>query len=391
MNRLHFGTPYHRFIGVALFCLTLSFSLHASPAAIKLEVSSQQVLPQSVAVARVAVGDPAIADIRVVSPKSLMLTAKKAGKTTLHIWKQGTAQPEAFAIHVTPSEAPASLSQPAAIDSMQVQADIKVAEISRNTLRELGLNLAHTAGNGSTYSLSSPGGASTAFSDAFNLVFSLPTSRISGALSMLEGQGLAHVLAEPSLVALSGQTASFLAGGEIPIPVPQGGTGNGNVTIEYKQFGIRLTLTPTVLSNQSIALKVAPEVSQLDYSNAVTVGSVQVPALSVRRTETTVMLGDGESFVISGLVSQSTLANVDKVPGLGALPIIGAFFRSTRFHQEQKELVMMVTPHLVKPIRAGGEVGALPGARYQGKSPDSVHTFLMESGDFNAAPTGWSP
>src|SRR6185295_1696247 len=150
-------------------------------------------------------------------------------------------------------------------------------------------------------------------------------------------RGLVHVLAEPSLVAMSGQTASFLAGGEFPVPVQQGsgggaGTGsNGGITIEFKEFGVRLQLTPTVLANDRIVLRVAPEVSELNFNAAITTGGVQVPALTVRRTETTVELGDGDSFLISGLVSKNSIANVDKIPCLGSLPIIGAFFRSNRF------------------------------------------------------------
>ncbi len=132
---------------------------------------------------------------------------------------------------------------------------------------------------------------------------------------------------------MSGQSASFLAGGEFLIPVPNGT--NDNVTIEYKEFGIRLTLTPTVMNNRRIVLKVAPEVSELDYSAGIQSGGVAVPALRVRRTDTSVMLADGESFVISGLTSSNSVSNVDKFPWLGDIPILGAFFRSTKLDKRR--------------------------------------------------------
>lgn len=132
-------------------------------------------------------------------------------------------------------------------------------------------------------------------------------------INALENSGFAYTLARPSLTVLSGQTASFLAGGEIPIPVPS--AGSDNVSIEYKEFGVRLALTPTVISQGRITLKVAPEVSELDYSNVVTIAGTQVPGLTVRRTDTSIALADGESFIISGLVSNNTRSAVDRLPG----------------------------------------------------------------------------
>lgn len=174
---------------------------------------------------------------------------------------------------------------------------------------------------------------------------------------------MARVLAEPTLVALSGQSASFLSGGEIP--VPEAG-GLGTQTVSYKSFGIGLTVTPTVISPQRIALKVAPEASELDYTNAVRIISgdqaTLMPALRTRRADTTIELGDGESYVISGLVSRQTMANVSKIPLLGDLPIIGTFFRNVQYSQEERELVIVVTPRLVKPIAANTPL-PLPGAR----------------------------
>ncbi len=168
------------------------------------------------------------------------------------------------------------------------------------------------------------------------------------------------MLAQPTLVALSGQSANFLAGGEIPVPVPQA---LGTTTISYKPYGVGLTLTPTVLSSRRIVLKVAPETSQLDFAHAITIDGVSVPALTTHRAETTVELGDGKNFVIGGLVDRETASNVDKVPLLGDLPIIGTFFKSLQYSQSDRELVTLVTPHLVAPIVRGAAVPPLPGGQ----------------------------
>ena len=188
----------------------------------------------------------------------------------------------------------------------------------------------------------------------------------SAAVNALQQNGYAYTLAEPSLVSLSGQTASFLAGGEFPYPVSNQ---DGQVQIEFKEFGVRLRLTPTILSENSIMLKVAPEVSDLDFSSGVQTSGVSVPALRVRRTDTTIQLAPGESFIISGLVTRNTYNNADKIPGLGDIPILGALFRSTRFEQDDKELVMVVTPHLVKPMAKNTELRELPGETYQDYTP----------------------
>ena len=135
----------------------------------------------------------------------------------------------------------------------------------------------------------------------------------------------------------------------------------GNVTIEYKPFGIGLTVTPTVLADDRIVLKVAPEASDLDYTNAVTLNGVSVPAITTRRADTMVELGDGESFVIGGLVSSSTVSNLNKVPILGDLPILGTFFKNVNYQQNEKELVIVVTPHLVRPIARGTSLPLTPG------------------------------
>ena len=185
---------------------------------------------------------------------------------------------------------------------------------------------------------------------------------MNGIIDALEREGLVNVLAEPNLTALSGETASFLAGGEFPVPVGQ--DDDNSIEIQFKQFGVSLAFTPTVLSAGRISMRVRPEVSDLSDKGAIKLDDLVIPALSTRRAETTVELGSGQSFAIGGLISNSTRNNLDKVPGLGDLPVLGTLFRSTRFQRSESELVIIVTPYLVAPV--GGAQLATPARRPRG-------------------------
>jgi pilus assembly protein CpaC len=176
---------------------------------------------------------------------------------------------------------------------------------------------------------------------------------IDVALNALEQKGLARSLAEPNLVALSGDTASFLAGGEFPIPVPGS---LGSVTIDYKRYGVGLAFTPTVLRGGLINLKIEPEVSQLDTSHPVQVAGISVPPLIVRRASTTVELRDGQSFVIGGLLQNDSTTAQEQLPWLGDVPVLGALFRSAAYQKNETDLAIIVTPHLVRPIAPGTPV-----------------------------------
>lgn len=199
------------------------------------------------------------------------------------------------------------------------------------------------------------------------------------ALDLGERIGQVTSLANPNLTALSGETGTFLAGGEIPIPIAQG---LGGVGVEYKQFGVSIAYTPTVLSDGRISLRVRPEVSQLDYSTAVTVGGAQVPGLTTRRTETTVELGSGQSFMIAGLLQNNHNNSIEKTPGIGDVPILGALFRSNGFQRNETELVIVITPYLVKPVNANDIV--LPTDGY--KTPTDVERVLL--GQLSSGKTG---
>jgi pilus assembly protein CpaC len=169
--------------------------------------------------------------------------------------------------------------------------------------------------------------------------------------NILKQQGLGRILAEPNLVATSGQEASFLAGGEFPVPVPQPGAGGSVVTIEWKKFGVGLVFTPVVLDGSKIALKVSPEVSELDFTTApVIISGLQIPGLRVRRTSTHVEVRDGQTFAIAGLLSDTHRNSINKYPILGDIPILGVLFRSANYQKNETELVILVTPRLVKPL-----------------------------------------
>ena len=192
---------------------------------------------------------------------------------------------------------------------------------------------------------------------------------ILGALDAGETMGLVTTLSEPNLTALSGETAEFLAGGEFPIPLSQG---LGSTSIEYKNYGVSLAYTPTVLANGRISIRVRPEVSELSSQGAVTLDNFTIPALTVRRAETTVELGSGQSFMIAGLLSNNAQNTLEKTPGAGDLPILGALFRSTTFQKGQTELVIVVTPYLVRPVNDGDI--ALPTDGFQ--APNVAEQFM---------------
>lgn len=245
---------------------------------------------------------------------------------------------------------------------LQVNLKVKIAEVNRSLLKQVGVNLLSsdpTSGFKFGIGQGAPGATSGPGSSPFD-VNSLLTGGttigaagklfgldLAGAIDLAAKDGLVSILAEPNLTALSGETASFLAGGEYPIPVSQS---LGAVTIEYKQYGVGLAFTPIVLADGRISMRVRPEVSELSNEGAVKLNDYLVPALTTRRAETTVELGSGQSFMIAGLLRNVNTNDITKAPFLGDLPILGALFRSTSFRRQETELVIIVTPYLVRPI-----------------------------------------
>ncbi|NKB59906.1 MAG: BON domain-containing protein [Alphaproteobacteria bacterium] len=238
----------------------------------------------------------------------------------------------------------------------QVNLRVRIAEISRELNKKLGINwdVVKTAGSLAVgIAVGNPAGAVGAAlaqsptSNNITAAFNGSTLDVNALIDALDDEGLITVLAEPNLTAMSGETASFLAGGEFPIPVSQD---EDTITIEFKKFGVSLAFTPTLLGSGRINMRVRPEVSQLSDAGAVQVSGFSIPALTTRRAETTVELGTGQSFAIAGLLQNTTNQSVEEFPGLAQLPVIGPLFRSTQFQSSESELVIIVTPYVVRPV-----------------------------------------
>lgn len=232
----------------------------------------------------------------------------------------------------------------------QVNLRVRIAEMSREIVKQLGFNWNATViGSKFRIGLQTGGGAVVNGDNALTGFVTSGKFSLDSVVNALEKEGLISVLAEPNLTALSGETASFLAGGEFPIPIPQD---NRTIGITFKQFGVGLAFTPTLLSDERINLKVRPEVSQLTSTGAVTIQGFSIPALTTRRAETTVELGSGQSFAIAGLLQNTLTRDLNKFPGLADLPILGALFRSDNYQRNESELVIIVTPYIVRPVSA---------------------------------------
>jgi pilus assembly protein CpaC len=267
---------------------------------------------------------------------------------------------------------------------LQVTLKVRIAEVNRDLLKQIGINLfSSDSTSGFKFGINQGGGTIAPAGGPFSVANILGSGTslgaagklfgldLIGSLDLAETDGLVTTLAEPNLTALSGETASFLAGGEFPIPVTQG-SGNGSaVTIEYKQFGVSLAFTPIVLADGRISMRVRPEVSELSDAGSVKLGGFTVPALTTRRAETTVELGSGQSFMLAGLLKNTNNNSINKAPLLGDLPIIGALFRSTKFQRQETELVIIVTPYLVRPVN--GQM-AMPSNGY--RAPSDAQQFL---------------
>jgi pilus assembly protein CpaC len=291
----------------------------------------------------------------------------------------------------------------------QVLLRVRFAEVSRSAMQELG-SAYFTGPNGkgdwiargTTQQYAAPvfdQDKGLVFSDFLNLFFFNTEEQLGAVIRALKGRGLFQSLAEPNLITQDGKEASFLAGGEYPYPVVQGGTGGGNstVTIVFKEFGVRLRFTPVVTADGMIQLKVAPEVSSLDFGNAVVLQGFRVPALATRRTETSVELRDGQTFAIAGMIDQNLNETLRRVPGLGDIPVLGYLFRSQAYQKNATELVVMITPHIVRrdspgvtPNLPGLVQPFLPGTGRRTPPPPPAFTTPMTSNEAPMSPTAMS-
>ncbi len=420
---------------VTLTLLLLTFASPAQaalattrqPEMLQLHTNKSLILDTASNISRIALASPEQADILLISPRQIYLTGKEPGTTTLTLWGSGG---KIFAIYnvvvspdlmllkqvlhtVIPMETDIkvlstgdmislsgtvsssanlntalSLAEAAAPERVinlmqvggvhQVMLEVRIAEMNRSVTKRMGFNLNYVASGLTFYSflnnLTELGALGDAIqvSENVNGIFqtNVGTANVTGFLDALKANGLVKILAEPNLICLSGETANFLAGGEIPVPVP---SGLGTLAIEYKPFGVWLEFTPTVINPGKINIVVRPEVSELDFDKGVNISSIVVPALTTRRVETTIELGDGQSFAIAGLLKDNLRENSNKFPVLGEIPVLGALFRSSEYLKEQTELVIIVTPHLVKPTNMAMQT--LPTDNI--KEPTDFEFYLM--------------
>lgn len=381
---------------------------------ISVAVGNSTLLVRPEALRRVSIADPGVADAVILSRREILVNGKAIGTTSLLVWDTAGDR-ELYSVEVTADAAALErqlqrlfpdeqLSVDATGNTLvlsgrvsrvgiaelaieiagatgagvvnniavpaphQVMLQVRFAEVSRTALEEFGANLLRidplnlrgdeevgiSTGRRTPFSgdLLSRSGPEQTFSDAVNLFLFHPDAQVGVFIRALKTRGLFRSLAEPNLLALDGKQASFLAGGEFPFPVVQGGAQTNAVTITFKEFGVRLNFTPTVTNSGSIRLKVAPEVSTLDFANSLLSSGFRIPSILTRRAETEIELMDGQSFAIAGLIDNSITDNLDKVPILGDIPILGQLFRSKDLRQNRTELLVLVTPQLVEPAES---------------------------------------
>jgi len=395
---------------------------------VKLLVGRSTVLNVARPITRVSLTSPAVADALVTTPTQLLIHGKAPGTISMFVWDRaggitryevvverdlshldeqlkklfpgeritvtGSGSSVVLAGTVTSkyvvdkaAEVAAGyverkedvvnlLKQQEGVASNQVLLRVRFAEVSRSAMQELGATFFASGYRSKWLGRTSPDGVPApdfdfdrgglVFSDFLNLFVFNQQEGLGAAVRALQNKGLFQSLAEPNLVATNGKEASFLAGGEYPYPVVQSGASTNAVTIMFKEFGVRLNFTPTILQGDLINLKVRPEVSSLDFANAVTIEGFRVPALTTRRTETEVELRDGQTFAIAGLLNNSVTSSLSKIPGIGDIPILGHLFRSKAHQKNQTELVVMITPTIIRR----GQMGASEGL------PSPVEPYL---------------
>jgi pilus assembly protein CpaC len=335
------------------------------PQKVRILLGRSAVLSVPDSIGTVSIADERIADVVVATSRQLLLNAKKIGTTSLVVWSKGNRyQTYEVVVH-------------SGTGFNQVVLNVKVAEVNRERLKDLGfdffvnvLNSRRIQGSGTLGFfggqvntpqiplLSNPLGENTAI--AFDYLSLSGDRQVQGVVRALESDGTLKVLASPNLVAVNGEKAKFLSGGEIPIPVVQaGGTGNTSINVVFKEYGVKLDFEPTVIDSGIINLRVVPEVSQPDYGNAVVLSGFLVPSFRTRRVDTVVELRDGQSLVIGGLTNTEVQKTRRAIPLLGSIPLLGALFRSEREQISENELVVLVSPRIIRPLEAS-EVPPMP-------------------------------
>jgi pilus assembly protein CpaC len=407
------GMKIRRVVGIALVATWVALSGGALEAQVSQEIvlptGNSTVVTVGATMARVSIGNPDVADVVPVSGTEIVVTAKSPGSTTLFIWDRAGSR-ASYTVRVTADAASLqreferlfpdetiqasaivntvilsgqvqdrqvarralqlarSLGDVQIIDNMavpdlgQILLQVRFAEVSRSWLEELGPTLLTRDGsnvdvvigpvdNVRSADQDQPGAPiAEAFSDAVNFFIFHDPSRVAAFVQALENRGLFKSLAEPNLLAMPAESASFLAGGEFPFPTLQGGAASNAVTIQFKEFGIRLSFVPDITNSGAIRLWVAPEVSSLDFANGLTIQGFRIPSLLSRKAETTIELEDGQTFAIAGLVDNTLIEDVAQIPILGDIPILGELFKSKNMRQNRSELLVLVTPRIVQPL-----------------------------------------
>ena len=389
----------------------------SGPRDLPLTVGKSLVVESPVNIQRIAVGDLSKAEAIAVSPREVLVNGKGVGDTSLIIWQQGGNR-LLFDLRVRPStsrldtvrlelqkELPgqdvnlslddtnvfvrgtvidmvsadravaiaATLGKPVNLLRVNVPASeqqillrVRFADVDRTASQDLGVNLFSTGAGNTTGSVStgqyttpivSPTGGTFSLTDALNVFLFRPDLKLGTTIRALQAKSLLQILAEPNLLAINGKEASFLAGGQFPFPVAQAGAGGtGVVTLQWQEYGIRTTFTPTITPRGTIRLKVNSEVSSLDLAHSVTLSGFTVPALSTRRMRTEIELQDGQSFAIAGLLNNQVIESMSKIPGLGSIPVLGKLFQSRSVSKTNSELLVVVTPEVVRPVPVGVEL-----------------------------------
>ena len=412
---------------IALGLLLAATPAVAEPAATELTVpvNKSHILKVDQPFAQVSVGNPKIADLVVLNDRALYVLGREAGTTNVTLFDSrhqplmvvdvvvgydadglktrlhdvmpaehlevrpgrdtlilggqvSSNQQLTRALAVSEGFAPGHVTNLLQVKgSQQVMLSVRVAEVSRTVARQLGLKPNVVAGD-FTFATIDP--LNTLGFGTADLFLKSGSGHFAELVDALEQKGAVRTLAEPNLICLSGDTANFLAGGEFPVPVAQSMVnGQQTITIEFKQFGVSLAFTPTVVDRDLINLVVAPEVSQLDKNNAIILNGFNIPALSTRRARTTVELHDGQSFAVAGLIQDDFTDQVRQWPGLGEVPILGALARSSSFQTQQTELVILVTTHLVHPVSPAQLAG--PGQTFAAPNDFELFGLGRERGD----------
>lgn len=397
---------------------TLQPGPNGAPGKLLVTVGKSLIIDSPVEIKRISVANSDLADAVAVTPKEVLINGRQAGETTLIVWQQNgtrllfdltvrmsttkleaarqqigrdfpnddinvtfendtafvrgtvrdvTAAERVMMIASTLGKTVNLLRVDVPAVEQQVVLKVRFANVDRSAALQLGASFLNNSFNQSTQigtgNLLAPAGVASGLSigSAVNILLQRPDINLTAAITALQSKRVLEMLAEPNLLAISGQQASFLAGGEFPFPVVQPSAGGSAISLMWREYGIRLNFQPNVTPRGTIRLKVAPEVSSLDYANAVTVQGLTVPGLSSRRVQTEVELDSGQSFVIAGLLDTQTSESLSKVPGIGSIPVLGKLFQSKQVNKNNSELLVIITPEIVRPIPAGQ---AVPDLKY---------------------------